>query len=370
MDNSEQAKQDALQDLDTVLSQQPVYDSVTPQEPQQFPVPEVNNVPSIDPLPGEGDTQPEEQVENTQTESNTEPAQEQDEAYIPEPTQTTPSYEKSIDADTELYYIRDKLNYEFETVKQMINGEEKSGCWFYTTTKGTEKIVVEEWEDKFVYKYIVSEQIGIQDDQKKSVDYCLYRELELNPDDDQQVFILEEDLGKLKVEDHYMVKHEYIAGSLGIETRRFAIIEEGQIVCAADKAVIKNPKPDNDEAGCFFYVTTILPEESVLQDWEDKTLNVYYFNEPMVLPYGADNEPDPFFDEIYIDRVEGENGTEERIFSYYDDNVMGEYLENEPKTAEIFLIETDLKKLSYYGSYDLKLETIKFIHHIDKPMYE
>ena len=360
----------ALQDLDTALSQEPSYESAIPEEPKQFPIPDINTSTGIDPLPDEGDTQPEELAETAELEATPEQEPQVDETIVPETTNVPENYEKSIDADTELYYIRNKSNYEFETVKQSINGEDKSGCWFYTTTKGTEKIVLEEWEDKFVYKYVVSENIGIHDEQRKFVDKCLYKELELNPDEDEQVFILEQDLDKLKVQDHYLVKHDYIASSLGIETRRFAVIEQGEIVCAADKDVVKNPKPDNDEAGCFFYVTTILPEESVLQDWEDKTLNVYYFNEPMVLPYGADNEPDPFFDDIYIDRVEGENGNEERIFSYYDDNVTGEYLQNEPKTAEIFLIEADLKKLSYYGSYDLKLETIKFIHHIEQPMYE
>ena len=279
------------------------------------------------------------------------------------------SNQNMLEAETTLYYVRDKVSYEFETTKLEVNGEEKTGCWFFTTAKTAQKIVLEEWEDKFVFQYTVTEEFEVPDEQRRETEPCLYKELEIDQEQDKQLFILEDDLGKLKLQDHFLIKHDFIANSLGIDRRRFAVIEQGEIVCSADKSVIKEPRPENDEAGCFFYVTTILPEESVLQDWEDKTLNVYYFNEPMIIPYGADNEPDEFFDDIYIDKVSTEDGGEERIFSYYDDNVMGEYLKNEPGTAEIFLVESDLKKLSYYGSYDLKLNNIKFIHHIEAPMF-
>ena len=252
--------------------------------------------------------------------------------------------ENTIKEGTELYYVNETLNYEFETTKL---SDDKVGTWLFLTTKSAEKMSLEDWEDKFLYKYIVQDSFEIPEEQRKSTEPCLYKELIINPEEDKQIFVLEDDLQKLKVQDHYLLKHDYLASTLSIPQRRFACLDQGEIVCSADKQVIKNPKPENNEAGCFFYITTILPEESVLQDWEDKTLNVYYFTEPMVLPYGADNNPDQFFDNIYIDKVDNGDGTETRIFSYYDDTVMGEYLKNEPKTAEVFLVESDLSKLSH-----------------------
>ena len=341
--------------------------SLLPQEPKSFPLPQIN------PLPGEETPEDlQQQTETAQPEQQEETPDITADMFMNQDTQNEEKdeTEDTVKEGTELYCVRKQTSFEFEPIKQMIDGTEKTGVWMYLTTKTTEKIVIEEWEDRFVYKYTLSEDLDVPDEQRKATDQCLYKELSINPEEDIQLFILEDDIPKLKLEDHYLVKHEYVAKSLGIDIRRFAVIDHGEIVCSADKSVIKTLRPENNEAGCFVYVTTILPEESVLQDWEDKTLNVYYFNEPMILPYGADNEPDPFFDDIYIDKIENADGSEDRIFSYYDDNVMGEYLKNEPKTAEIFLIEADLKKLSYYGSYDLKLDNVKFIHHIDKPMYE
>ena len=339
----------------------------TPREP--FPIPDINET-KINPLPGDetNDEQINNLAETLEKDTANLDLQNIEEQKEPENEENTKiETDDTIKEGTELYYCNDNLNYEFETVKL---DEEKTGCWLYLTTKTAEKICLEDWEDKFVYKYVVQESFDVPDEQRKETEQCLYKELEIDTTQDKQIFILEQDLSKLKVQDHYLLKHDFLAKSLNIEERRFAVIEQGQIVCSADKSVVKTPKPENNEAGCFFYVTTILPEESVLQDWEDKTLNVYYFNEPMILPYGADNNPDPFFNDIYIDKIDNGDGTEDRIFSYYDDTVMGEYLKNEPKTAEIFLVEADLKKLSYYGSYDLKLDNVKFIHHIDKPMYD
>ena len=352
---------------------------------------QLNNLPQINPLPGDSndirtpvgapneaelaneisnqnseqnfsDTQIEQQIEPEHVNENDPEEEDAEEEAVDD--------ENSIPVETILYYVRNRTSYEFETPKLEIDGEEKTGCWYFLTPKTAEKIVLEEWEDKFIFQYTVIEPFAITDSQKRPTDKCLYKELEIDPETDTQIFLLEEDLDNIKVQDHYLIKHDFIAKSLGIANRRFAVIEQGEIVCSADKTVVKEPKPENDEAGCFVYVTTILPEESVLQDWEDKTLNVYYFNEPIVLPYGVDNEPDEFFDEIYIDKVSNEDGTEERIFSYYDDNVMGEYLKNEPKTAEIFLVESDLKKLTYYTSYELRLDNIKFIHGVERPIYD
>ena len=105
---------------------------------------------------------------------------------------------------------------------------------------------LEDWEDKFLYKYIVQESLyivqesfEIQDDQKKSTEPCLYKELIINPEEDKQIFVLEDDLQKLKVQDHYLLKHDYLASTLSIPQRRFACLDQGEIVCSADKQVIK-----------------------------------------------------------------------------------------------------------------------------------
>ena len=358
----------------------PTQPSFLPQTPVQYPIPE------IEPLPGEENIastpdvqpdmtpdvqpsmepsmQPDMQPENINVGQSTNVEEEEEE----EKNEVT---DDTIEEGTFLYFIRDVDNYEFETEKlKLSESEELTGCWFFTTTKTAEKICLEYWEDKFLYKYELKDNINVPQERRKMTDPCLYTELPIDPMVDQQYFLNEDDLAYLDVVDHMLLKHEFIASSYGINERRFAVIDRGEIICNADKSVVKQPRPDPNEPGCFFYITTILPEDSVLQDWEDKVLNVYYFNEAMVLPYGADNEPDPYFDTIYTDKLEGDDGSIERVFSYYDDNIEGEYIKNEPKTAEIFLVVEDLSKVSYYGSYDLKLENVKFIHSIERPMYE
>ena len=352
--------------------------SLIPQGPVQYPIPEIDPLPGQENIASTPDVQPSmEQVVQPETQPivqpdvqqvvqpDTQPVEQEEEEEKKEPTDDT------IEEGTLLYFIRDIDNYEFETEKlKLSESEELIGCWFFTTPKTAEKVCLEYWEDKFLFKYRLKENIEVPQERRRITESCLYTELTIDPMVDQQYFLIEDDLVDLEVVDHMLLKHDFIASSYGINERRFAVIDRGEIVCNADRGVVKEPKPDPNEPGCFFYITTILPEESVLQDWEDKVLNVYYFNESMVLPYGADNEPDPYFDTIYTDKLEGEDGSMERVFSYYDDNVEGEYLRNEPKTAEIFLVVEDLNKVSYYGSYDLKLENVKFIHSIERPMYE
>ena len=106
----------------------------------------------------------------------------------PNPDISAPEEEETINEEsenvikegTELYYVNETLNYEFETTKL---SDDKVGTWLFLTTKSAEKMSLEDWEDKFLYKYIVQESFEIQDDQKKSTEPCLYKELIINPDD-------------------------------------------------------------------------------------------------------------------------------------------------------------------------------------------
>ena len=52
------------------------------------------------------------------------------------------------------------------------------------------------------------------------------------------------------------------------------------------------------------------------------------------------------------------------------DNVIGKYLVNEDATGEVFLTEEDLSYVSYYGSFPIKLEDLKYIHGIQEQKFD
>ena len=87
-----------------------------------------------------------------------------------------------------------------------------------------------------------------------------------------------------------------------------------------------------------------------------------------IKPYGKDKERDNYFQDKYKGIVQSKDDKEILLTSYYDDTVVGKYLENEPNTAEIFLVEKDLSLLDFYSSYDLKLDTVKALNNIEKPI--
>ena len=88
------------------------------------------------------------------------------------------------------------------------------------------------------------------------------------------------------------------------------------------------------------------------------------------MPYGANKRRDKYFEGKYEDYVQDENGQQTLLTSYYDDTIVGKYLKNQPNTAEIFLVEDDLKRISYYSSFKIKLETVRYMHKIEKQMQD
>ena len=202
----------------------------------------------------------------------------------------------------------------------------------------------------------------------------LYKELTM-PENPEIVKVDKENFDKLQQTEVLPLMKEYVAIRTNIDKRRFARLDKGTMLYSANKMAITDPKPKEGEAGCFFYTTLILPQETVLQDWEDKVLNSYYVNRNMVIPYGAEDDRDPYFDDKYTDTVRGggseeeddddsEEDDEERLTSYYDDSVEGEYLPRDEGCAEVFLVEKDLESITYFGSQDMKLHTVQFIHGI------
>ena len=266
-----------------------------------------------------------------------------------------------IKKGTTLYLINKERTFDEEKAPDVIK--------LYTTVAQCERDVLEYWKDQFMLTYEVQESFYAISADPIDEDEWLYAELDI-PEHCEEITIPKEDMENLKLIDTYPLTVEYITKRLQIEERRFVRLEKGTMIYSANKSAIPDPQPRDDEVGCYFYTTMLLPEETVLDDWEDKILNTYYFNRNVVLPYGADNERDEYFhdryeDVVVVDDESSDDGSgEHTITSYYDDTVSGEYLEPDEGSAEIFLVEKDLEWITYYGSHELKLDTVKFIHSV------
>ena len=277
--------------------------------------------------------------------------------------EATSAKDITLEEGKHVFYMREKENEKFQKHKK--DGVE--GDYFYVTTKIPEALALEYWKDYYLYKYKVDETYKVPKEHVEKTFQPLYEEMGTN-ENAAKIFIPKDKYEKYTLVDSFLLNHSLLAETYKIKERRFARIDKGLVVYSADKEIIEKPKVGDKDAGCYFYVTQVLPQDSVLQDWEDKILNSYYFNKDTVLPYGKDKERDNYFQDKYKGIVQSKDDKEILLTSYYDDTVVGKYLENEPNTAEIFLVEKDLSLLDFYSSYDLKLDTVKALNNIEKPI--
>ena len=263
-----------------------------------------------------------------------------------------------------LYFIRNTQDYNFETVVH----ENVEGAWFSTTMYNGVKESLERWKDLYMFHYKVTEPFQIPTSHKVKVEKCLYSEVPEQPES-ANVFIPATQFSKLLLDDEFFLDHIMLKETFGINERRFAVLDRGLVLYSADYQIIEQPVPAEGQPGCFFYVTQVLPEDSVLQDWRDKVLNVYFINKRTILPFGADaKQRDEYFSSQYGDYIENEDGSRTLLTSYYDNTVVGKYLKNKPDTAEVFLLRQDLGCITYYSSFQLKLDTVRYVNGVERQM--
>ena len=265
--------------------------------------------------------------------------------------------EDLIEEDTTLYYIGDQAILDPDHLSETIK--------FFTTLAQCEREVLERWKHYTVLMYNVKEDFKADSVEPVEEEDWLYKELPM-PDDPEIVIISKDNFDKLTQTEVLPLLREYVAIRTNISKRRFARLDKGTMLYSANGMAITDPKPKDGEPGCFFYTTLALPQEAVLQAWADKVLNSYYVNRNMVLPYGAHADRDEYFDDKYTDVIKDEEEDEEKVItSYYDDTIEGEYVDKDEGSAEVFLVEKDLDSITYFGSQDMKLQTVKFINGVE-----
>ena len=265
------------------------------------------------------------------------------------------SDDMTIEKGTTLYYLGQESILDLDNLPELLK--------FYTTLAQCEREVLERWKHYTVLMFNCTEDFEADSIEPVDEDDWLYEELAM-PDNPEVVMIDKENMDKLQQTEVLPLLRDYVAIRTNINRRRFARLDKGTMLYSANKMAITDPEPKEGEPGCFFYTTLALPQETVLQDWEDKVLNSYYVNQNMVLPYGANDERDEYFDDIYTDVVEDdeEEDGEKVVTSYYDESIEGEYVPRDEGSAEVFLVKKDLDSITYFGSQDMKLHTIQFIH--------
>ena len=272
---------------------------------------------------------------------------------------------RHIPAETVLFRLVLKPQYTLNSIK---NSKGVEGQWFYITTRYAESEVLNNWRDYLLQKYVVDQEIEIPNEyylDKLPVNYS-----EIKPTEQSaKVFIPETSFNKIQLVEMYMFPVQLLRDIYIIKARRFVNLPKGVALYSADDEVITTPRIAEDSVGCYFYTTRVLVEDYVLQQWRDMVLNVYYINKPITVPFGKNNERDKAFDGKYgtYAQIEGSNG-ETLLTSYFDDNIIGKYLQNEEATGELFLTEEDLSNVGYYGSFPIKLEDLKYIHGIQNQM--
>ena len=264
----------------------------------------------------------------------------------------------TIEEGTTLYYLGQEAILHQDTLPELIK--------FYTTLAQCEREVLERWKHYTVLLFNCTEEFQAASIDPVDEDDWLYKELTI-PENPEVVMVDKENMSKLQQTEVLPLIRDYVAIRTNINRRRFARLDKGTMLYSANKMAITDPQPKEGEPGCFFYTTLALPQEAVLQDWEDKVLNSYYVNKNLVLPYGADDERDEYFDDIYKDVVktdsDGDGDDEEKVVtSYYDDTIEGEYVPKDEGSAEVFLVKQDLDSITYFGSQDMKLHTVQFIN--------
>ena len=251
-------------------------------------------------------------------------------------------------------------------IKPMKNDKDESGQWFYITTRYAESEAVDKWMDFILQKYILKEELKIKEENYIKDIHINYSEIQPT-EKSAKCWIPENDFDKLELTEMYLFPRALVCDIYGITTRRFVQLPKGVALYTADENVIQNPTLNDDDVGLYFYTTRVLVEDYILQQWKDMVLNVYYLKEDLTVPYGKDAPRDPVFAEKYSTTAQdAETGEETLLTSYFDDNVDGLYLKNEPATGELFLTAEDIDKVSYYGSFTVKLTDLQFIHGIQE----
>ena len=272
---------------------------------------------------------------------------------------------RHIPAQTVLYRLVLKPQYTINSIK---NSKGTEGQWFYITTRYAESEVLNNWKDFLLQKYITDEEIIVPEDyylDKIPINYS-----EIKPTEQSaKVFIPETSFEKIQLIEMYLFPCRLLCDVYQIPYRRFVNLPKGVALYSADDEVIQQPSVADDGVGCYFYTTRVLVEDYVLQQWRDMVLNVYYINKPLTLPYGKDKDRDKIFEEKYKTYI-NIDGNDVLLTSYFDDNVIGKYLLNEDATGEVFLTEEDLSYVSYYGSFPIKLEDLKYIHGIQEQKFD
>lgn len=282
-----------------------------------------------------------------------------------QPASTVEGNERVLPKDTILFRLVLKPQY---TLNSMKNAEGVEGQWFYITTRYAESEVLNQWKDFLLQKYVLNEEIKIPNSYYLDDVPINYEEIKPT-EQSAKLFIPETKFDKIDLIEMYLFPVQLLRDIYMIKERRFVNLPKGVVLYSADDMVIEKPIIGEDMVGCYFYTTRVLVEDYVLQQWRDMVLNVYYLNKAITIPYGKNNERDKAFADKYATTMQVE-GTEEEVTltSYFDDGVIGKYLQNEDSTGEVFLTEEDLDNVSYYGSFPIKLDNLKFIHGIERQM--
>ena len=265
--------------------------------------------------------------------------------------------DNTIEEGTTLYYLGQEAILDPDNLPDLVK--------FYTTLAQCEREVLERWKHYTVLMYNCTEDFEADSIEPVDEEDWLYKELEM-PRRPEVVMVDKENMSKLQQTEVLPLIREYVAIRTNIDKRRFARLDKGTMLYSANSMAITDPKPKEGEPGCFFYTTLALPQEAVLQDRTDKVLNSYYVNRNLVLPYGADDERDEYFNDKYNDVLKEDEEEEQVVTSYYDDTIEGEYVPRDEDSAEVFLVEKDLDAITYFGSQDMKLHTVQFIHGIER----
>lgn len=266
-----------------------------------------------------------------------------------------------IPKNTVLFRLVLKPQYTLNSIKNT-KGEE--GQWFYITTRYAESEVLNQWKDFLLQKYVLDSEIKIP--KENYLDKIPINYYEIKPlENSAKVFIPETFFNKIQLVEMYVFPLQLLRDIYIIEYRRFVNLPKGVVLYSADNEVIETPQPLDSQFGCYFYTTRVLVEDYVLQQWRDMVLNVYFLNQPLTIPYGKELPRDPSFESRYNTYM-AVDGTNDQVLitSYFDDSIVGTYLKNEEATGEVFLVEQDLPAVTYYGSFPIKLETLKYIHGI------
>lgn len=273
---------------------------------------------------------------------------------------------RHIPAGTVLFRLVLKPQYTLNSIK---NSKGVEGQWFYITTRYAESEVLNNWRDYLLQKYIVDEEIEIPNEyylDKLPINYSEIKPIEQSA----KIFVPETSFNKIQLVEMYLFPLQLLRDIYIIKDRKFVNLPKGVALYSADDEVITTPRITENNVGCYFYTTRVLVEDYVLQQWRDMILNVYYINKPLTVPYGKNNERDKAFSDKYNTyiQIEGSPNNETLLTSYFEDNIVGKYLQNEEATGELFLTEEDLGYVSYYGSFPIKLEDLKYIHGIQNQM--